>query len=215
MRRVSLVVPVLALALGWSGGTQAFAQGTKTARGTVTAMAGDSITVKVKNQDMKFSVDDKTEVIAPGGSHKTAAAQKAGASGAKLGEVIKTGQDVEVQYHDMGGTMHAASIRAIASAGGGSMSSDKPSTMHATGTVKSVTADSVVVTGSDGKDMTFSVDAKTTIEGTGLSHKSKSSGGKLSITDAIGMGDSVAVAYHDMGGSMHAADIRVTAKAKN
>jgi len=214
MRRVSLVVPVLALALGWSGGTQAFAQGTKTARGTVTAMAGDSVTVKVKSQDMKFTVDDKTEVIAPGGSHKTAAAQNSGAAGPKLGDVIKTGQDVEVQYHDMGGTMHAASIRAISSAGGGSTSSDKPAAMHATGTVKSVAADSVTVTAAGGKDMTFAVDSKTRIEGTGLSHKSQGSGGKLSVTDAVGTGDSVAVTYHDMGGTMHAADIRVTSKAK-
>ena len=213
MRRVFLVVPVLAVALGWSGGSQALAQATKTAKGTVTAMAGDSITVKVKNQDMKFSVDDKTEVIAPGGSHKTAAAQKTGAAGPKLADVIKTGQAVEVEYHDMGGTMHAASIRAIASAGEGSMSSDKPAAMHANGTVKSVSADSITVTAS-GKDMTFSIDSKTRVTGTGLGHKAAGSGGKMSVTDAIGMGDSVAVTYQEMGGAMHASDIRVTAKKK-
>src|SRR5581483_3886136 len=132
----------------------------------------------------------------------------AGAPGPKLADVIKTGQAVEVSYHEAGGTMHAASIRAIASAGEGSMSSDKPATMHANGTVKSVAADSVTVT-SGGKDMTFSIDAKTRVTGTGLGHKSAASGGKLSVTDAIGAGDSVAVTYQEMGGGMHATDIRV------
>ncbi|HTK28291.1 MAG TPA: DUF5666 domain-containing protein [Vicinamibacterales bacterium] len=214
MRRVSLVVPVLAVVLGWSGGTMAHAQATKTARGTVTAMAGDSVTVKVKNQDMKFAVDEKTEVIAPGGGHKEAAAKREGASGAKLGDVIKAGQSVEVSYHDMGGGMlHAASIRAIASAGEGSMSSDKPAAMHANGKVKSVTGDSLVIDAS-GKDMTFAVDAQTRFTGTGLGRKASASGGKLAVTDAVAMGDSVTVTYHDMGGSMHAAEVRVTAKAK-
>ena len=48
MRRAFvLVIPVLALLVsGWSG-TVLKAQASKTARGTVTAMAGDSVTVKV------------------------------------------------------------------------------------------------------------------------------------------------------------------------
>jgi hypothetical protein len=177
-------------------------------------MAGDSVTVKVKNQDMKFAVDDKTEVIAPGGSHKTAAAQKAGAAGPKLSDVIKAGQAVEVTYHDMGGTMHAASIRAIASAGEGSMSTDKPADMHSSGKVKTVAADSITVTDTSGKDATFAIDSATRFTGTGLSHKSAASGGKLSVTDAVAMGDSVTVTYHDQGGTMHASEVRVTAKAK-
>ena len=105
----SLIPVLIASVVVWSG--SAFAQGTqgaKTARGTVTAMAGDSVTVKVRDQDMKFMVDDKTEAIATGGSHQTAAAQKAGMPGPKLGDVIKVGQPVEVSYHDMNGMMHAS-----------------------------------------------------------------------------------------------------------
>lgn len=39
---------------------------------------------------MKFSVDDKTEVVAAAGAHKTAAAQQKGLPGPKLSEVSYT-----------------------------------------------------------------------------------------------------------------------------
>ncbi len=53
MRRTFLALALGALVV--AGTTPAFAQPTKTARGTVTAMAADSINVKVQNVDMKQS----------------------------------------------------------------------------------------------------------------------------------------------------------------
>ena len=64
-----------------------------------------------------------------------------------------------------------------------------------------------------GKDTTFTVDKDTRVIGKGMGTKSAASGGKLAISDAISTGDTVSVTYHDMGGTMHAATVRVTTKA--
>jgi hypothetical protein len=88
-----------------------------------------------------------------------------------------------------------------------------PATKRASGTVKSVSADSLTVTGADGKDWMFTIDSTTKVTAKGASTKSKEKGGKTMATDLISMGDKVTVNYHDMGGTMHAADVRVTAKA--
>ncbi len=81
-------------------------------------------------------------------------------------------------------------------------------TMTASGTVKSVSGTSLVVTGG-GKDWTFTMDSSTKFVGKGLSTKSK--GAPMAATDAVHAGDKVTVSYHDMGGTMHAANVRITA----
>ena len=86
----------------------------------------------------------------------------------------------------------------------------KTKTMTATGPVKAVTGTSLTVT-SGGKDMTFTIDGTTKFVGKGLS--TKSAAGKITATDAVAAGDRVTVSYHDMGGTMHAANVRITSKA--
>ena len=82
-------------------------------------------------------------------------------------------------------------------------------TMSASGRVKSVSGSSLVVT-SGAKDMTFTLDSTTKFTGKGLSTKTKAGGGTIAATDAVHDGDMVSVSYHDMGGTMHAASVRVT-----
>ena|SRR5215471_7987360 len=82
--------------------------------------------------------------------------------------------------------------------------------MSASGTVKSVSGNQLVVAGA-GKDMTFMLDSSTKFTGKGLSTKSK--GAPMAATDAVHEGDKVTVSYHDMNGSMHAASVRITAAA--
>ena len=89
----------------------------------------------------------------------------------------------------------------------------KAKTMTANGTVKAVTGNSLTITASGGKDMTFTVDNTTKFIGKGLSTKTREKGGKITATDAVGTGDTVSVTYHDMGGTMHAAQVRVNNKA--
>jgi len=214
MRRTVLAIALAVVALvGWPA-SHAFAQTTKTAKGTVTAVAADSVTVKAGAQEMKFAVDSATTVTATGAGTKTRKAEAEGGK-PKITELLSAGTPVEVKYHDQGGTLHAASIRAIASAGdmGGGVMADKPAAKTASGTVKSVSASSLVISEA-GKDMTFSVDKDTTVVGKGLGTKGATTGGKLAITDALAAGDMVSVTYHDMSGTMHAATVRVTAKGK-
>ena len=87
----------------------------------------------------------------------------------------------------------------------------KTKAMTAAGTVKSVSANSLVVSAAGGKDMTFMLDGTTKFVGKGLSTKSK--GAPMSATEAVAANDRVSVTYHDMGGKMHAANVRITNKA--
>ena len=78
------------------------------------------------------------------------------------------------------------------------------------GTVKSVTGTALTIA-SGGKDMTFTVDGSTKFVGKGLGTKART--GKLTAPDAVGTDDAVSVTYHDMGGTLHAASVRITNKA--
>lgn len=215
MRRslVALALGALVVA-GWST-TPAFAQDTKTARGSVTAMAADSINIKVQNVDMKFAVDAKTTVEARGAGTKSRAAQAAGMAGPKLSEVVKVGDAVEVSYKDMGGTLHASKIRAVADPGPATPAAAASKTSN--GTVKSVSATSMSISGTAGGgatfDQTFTIDSKTKVVGKGAGTAAAAKGGRTAITDLIATGDKVTVSFHDMGGTLHAAEVRVTAKA--
>jgi hypothetical protein len=86
----------------------------------------------------------------------------------------------------------------------------KAKTMNASGTVKAVSGNSLTVTVA-GKDMNFTLDGSTKFVAKGLGTKAKA--GPVSATDAVGMGDKVRVEYHDMGGTLHAANVTVTTKA--
>jgi len=215
MRRtlVALALGTAAIA-GWST-TAVFAQETKTARGAVTAMAADSLSVKVQGVDMKFVIDSKTTVEARGAGTKSKAAERAGMAGPKLSEVVKVGDAVEVSYHDMGGTLHAAKIRAVASPGASSAA--EAAAKSSNGTVKTVSATSLSISGSSGGgatfDQTFTIDANTKVVGRGAGTATAAKGGKAAITDLVATGDKVSVSFHDMGGTLHASEVRVTAKA--
>src|SRR5207237_97547 len=146
---------------------------------------------------------------------KGKAAQRAGMAGPKLSEVVKVGDAVEVSYHDMSGTLHAAKIREVASPGAATAAEAASKT--ANGTVKSVSATSLSISGSGGGgatfDQTFTIDAKTKVVGRGAGTAAAAKGGKTVITDLVATGDKVSVSFHDMGGTLHAAEVRVTAKA--
>jgi hypothetical protein len=207
-----------------AGVATAIAQPTKSVSGTVTAVGPDSVTVKVKDQDMKFVVDKTTEVLTRGGTTATRAAKAEGKSGPALGAVVKPGQSIEVKYHEAG--MHAATIRVLSSAAPPppppattaqqeKPAADKPKSGSASGTVASMTGSSLTVKTSSG-EQTFNVDSKTKIIGTGLSTKSNeaaAAGKKQVLSDTVGVGDSVSVSYHEVGGAKEASEVRVRQKA--
>ena len=212
VRRLGFVLlPVLVLA--WPMGRSAAAQTTKEARGTVTAVSDGSMTVKVGAQDMTFAVDGKTRVLASGAGRRTRNAKAAGAAGIKLTDVVKTGGAVLVLYREAGGTMQAVEVRAISTAGAGGGSVTDPGKI-ASGKVKSVTADALVITGDNNKDMTFAVNANTRVIAKGAGSATTAAGGRITITGLVSAGDSVSVTYVEAGTAMRATEVRITVKAR-
>jgi hypothetical protein len=102
------------LVLGLLVGPAYAADSTKTAKGKVKAVAADSLTVTDSaGKDWAFAVDNKTKVVASGGSHKTAETKAAGKT-PEITDVVKEGASVVVKYHELeGGKMHAASVRVM------------------------------------------------------------------------------------------------------
>jgi hypothetical protein len=227
MRRL-LVGVVAGVFLVCAGVATATAQPTKSVTGTVSAVGPDSITVKVKDQDMKFSVDQTTDVLARGGTTATRAAKAEGKSGPAIAAVVKPGQTVEVKYHEAG--MHATNIHVVPSAApaatatSGQKEKEKPKapakekskSMTAAGTVTSMTGTSLTLKTGSG-EQTFNVDANVKVVGTGLGTKGKeatAAGKKMVLSDAVAVGDSVSVTYHEAGGAKEATAVRVRTKAK-
>lgn len=209
----------LAIALLIVGGglaSQAAAQGTKSARGTVTAVGGDSITVKSAERELKFTVDPKTVLTASGAGTAERKAEAAGKPGTRLADFVKTGDAVEVTYQETGSTMRATDIRRVPSPGpgGGSVSGERSET--ANGTVDSLSGSTLVISGSAGSGtfkQSFTVDAATRVIAMGASTAAAATGGKVSIGDFVGVGDQVTVNYRKAGSGLHADEVRVRAKA--
>lgn len=198
------------------------AEATKTATGTVTSVSGSSVTVKTASGDMTFNVDAKTHIVSPGGATKTREAHAEGKPGVVVADMLKAGQSVEIKYHETG--MHAASIRTMASApakagaaasgGEGAPKPEAPKAETASGTVASVSGNSLTVKGASGES-TFTVDEKTTVVGAGVGtagRKVMAEGGKTTLGEFVKDGDAVSVTYKDAGGSKVASVIRVTRK---
>ena len=201
-----------------SGGlaSQTAAQGTKSARGTVTAISGDSITVKAAERELKFTVDAKTVLTASGAGTAERKADAAGKPGPRLTDFVKTGDAVEVSYQETASTLRASSIRRVADAGsgGGSISGERSESSN--GKVDSLSASTLVISGSAGSGtfkQSFAVDAKTKVIAMGASTAADATGGKVRIADFVGVGDTVTVNYRKVGSGLHADEVRVRAKA--
>lgn len=83
-----------------------------TATGVVSAVTGNSLTIKEKTGDATFSVDSKTVVMGKG---LGTAGKKLMEAGGKptLGDFLKDGDTVSVTYHDMGGSKTASTVRIV------------------------------------------------------------------------------------------------------
>ncbi len=206
MRR-AVVLAIVAL-LAWP---LAAAAQTKWVRGDVTAVSGNSLTVKTAEGSMTFMFDDSTDVFAPGGGTATREAQKAGQQGVVLAQVVKVGDGVEVHYQDMAGMLHATEIRGGVSAGPTAPVEPKRGS-SARGTVTAVSATSITLKGKDG-GWTFTVDQKTRVVGSGMSsaaREAQRTGAAQTLTQFVKQDDLVTVSFTDK----HADEIRVVRSAK-
>ena len=217
MRRTTMVfVAAVILVVGGQGGRLA-AQDTKSARGTVTALGADSITVKAGAQELVLTVDAKTVLTASGAGTADRRAEAAGKAGPRLADFVKVGESVEVGYQETGGKMRAATIRKVGSAGAGGGSTAEDRAMTSSGTVASVTGTMFTISGSSGGGASFTqsytVTRETTVVAVGAGTASAKSGG-IAFTAAVGVGDQVTVSYRKVGEALHAESVRVTAKKK-
>ena len=226
MKRLVAGVVAGMMVLGSAAAVIAAPQDTLAARGTVTAIAGDALTVSVKDQPMKFIVDGTTDVVAPGGGTMTRAAKADGKKGVPITSVVKVGQTVEVKYHMP--AMHAASVRVLSAPNPGAPTAAAPhaaapakadapkaKTSSANGQVTAVTGSSLTVKTSTG-DKTYAIDAKTRVIGTGFGTKAKADaavGKNQTLTELVAVGDTVSVTLSDAAVD-HATAVRVTKKGK-
>jgi hypothetical protein len=217
MRRTTMVfVAAVTLVVGGLGGRPA-AQETKSARGSVTALGADSITVKAGTQELVLAVDTKTVLTASGAGTADRRAEAAGKAGPRLSDFVKVGDAVVVQYQETGGRLRASGIQKVASAGGAGESGAEDRAMTSTGTVASVTGTTFSISGRSGGGGTFTqsftVTRDTTVVAAGAGTASAKTGG-MAFTAAVGVGDQVSVSYRKMGDALHAESVRVTAKKK-
>lgn len=214
MRRIVVVVGSL-LAFGGPLAFASSAQDTKSARGTVTALAADTLTVRAGTEELKFMVDTKTVVVATGGGTAERAAAAKGSPGPTLTQLIKVGDAVEVAYRDSGGMRHATNVRRTSSpgAGGGSTSDQRAAAKSetASGTVTALSNTSMTISGSSGGGVTFTqtyaIDTDTTVVGTGAG--TASAKGKVTIADLVKKGDHVTVTFVPSGTTIRATEVRV------
>jgi hypothetical protein len=109
------------------------------------------------------------------------------------------------------GTKTVLAVSSILLIAGLSFAQMKSETKEASGTVKSVAADTITIT-DHGKDMTFIVDHDTSVVAKGATHKmmdAKEAGKSTKITDFVMDKQSVAVKYMEKDGKMYAKEIRV------
>ncbi len=220
MRRTRVTTSLAALALlAWLT-PQALAQDTKSARGTISAIAANSITVKSAGKDMVFTVDAATDVVVRGGTTASRAAASAGKPGPKLAELVKVGDGVDVRYREKGGTMLATELRVIdaAAANRPAAPAADPGAGSSNGTVQTISGKSLTIAGTTGGGgkftQTLTIDGDTKVIAVGAGTASAARGGKVPVTEIVAPGDHVSVKYHSMGTTLHASEIRVTEKAK-
>jgi hypothetical protein len=208
-----LWVPILAAAmLGWPA-PPAEAQ-TKEASGAVTAVTDSSLTVRVSNNEMKFSIDNNTIVEARGAGRATRDAQSKGQPGIKITSVVKPGNGVVVTYREVKGTLLATEVQIVPAAAGAAAApaAGAPASQTANGRVKTVTDTSLVVTDS-GKDLTFMIDTTTRVVAKGAGTATQAAGGKIPFSKLVGVGDTVSVSYDGAAPKMRATEVRITLNA--
>jgi hypothetical protein len=198
-----LAVGVTVAVLGST--TQAGAQA-KEARGTVSAVAERSITVKVGTQELTFLADRETHLEV---QREAKDLQQAKAPLAKpnVNDYFAPGNVVLVRYQDDGGRHHALEIRRVGSTGAGGGSISEPARI-ATGKVKAITSSRLTLD-ANGRESVFAITADTGVLKKGATHATKAAGGPTAITTFIHPGDSVSVSYAESAGGATASEVRV------
>jgi hypothetical protein len=215
MKSTLVVLTFTALSVIWGPTASALAADARVAKGTITAIGGQSLTVKVGEHDMAFTIDAGTLVQARGAATTASRFAAAGKPGPHLIDLLHTGQAVAVRYRDMAGSLRASEIKAISKA----PSTDDHADMRSTGVVKSIGADWLTINGNSGGggtfEQTFKVDPKTKVFAKGAGTAVAATGGKAPFSELVSNGDLVTVSYHKQGTSLLASGVHVTTKVSH
>ena len=213
MKPTLVALAFAALSVIWDPTASALAGDAGVAKGTITTIGGQSLTVKVGEQDMAFIVDTNTLVRAKGASTKARRFAGTGKTGLHLIDVLHPGQAVAVTYSDIAGSLRASEIKAIPQAPSAHANADRSSA----GIVKSIGADWLTINGKIGGggtfEQTFKFDQKTMVFAKGAGTAVAARGGRAPFSDLVSSGDHVTVSYHKQGTSLLASDVHVTRKA--
>ena len=178
----------------------------KEARGTVTGVTTNTMTVKVGTQDMTFYIDSDTHLEERRAARDVQAVQP-GSPKPRVNDFFEVGNPVVVRYREENGRNHALDVERVGSAG-----SANP-TKLAEGKVTSVSASHLTVA-ADGHDMTFAITGDTDVLVKGATKATKAAGGGTPLTTFVHSGDMVSVSYKDAKGTLTASEIRVRVASK-
>lgn len=202
-RLVMLAVGVTVAVLGST--TQAGAQA-KEARGTVSAVAEQSVTVKVGAQELTFFVDRETHLEVRS-AEKELQQAKPPTARPRVNDYFAPGNVVLVRYQDDGGRHHALDIQRVGSTGPGGGSISEPAKI-ATGKVKAITPTQLTLD-ANGRESVFAITGDTGVLKKGATRATKAAGGATPITMFVHAGDSVSISYSESAGRATASEVRV------
>jgi hypothetical protein len=202
-RFVMLAVGITVAVLGSTG--QAGAQ-TKEARGTVSGVAEQSVTVKVGAQELTFFVDRETRLEVRSADKEFQQA-KAPTARPRVNDYFAPGNIVLVRYEDVSGRHHALDIQRASTTGAGGGSISEPARIAA-GKVKAITASQLTLEANGGASV-FAITGDTGVLKKGATKATKAAGGSTPITTFVRPGDSVSISYSDRAGVATASEVRV------
>jgi hypothetical protein len=187
-------------------GTAAALAQSVTTRGTIINVQGSTLTLKVGDRAMAFTVDRDTVVTAEGAGTASRAAAAAGRSGPKLSDLLKAGDAVEVMYRETNGARHASKVRRTRTPGG--RTSEETVVETTTGTVETVAPGAIRVnTGSTRQSFVIDRDTKVVARGAGTVSRARDGG--VTVPELVTIGSRVTITYHRSGDALRAAEIRV------
>jgi hypothetical protein len=174
------------------------------ARGTITAVTENTLSMKAGAQEMTFVVDSQTRLEVRASARDVQRAQP-GQPSPRVNSFFEPGQAVLVRYREEKGRNHALDISRVGSAGaGGGSISERISD----GKVKTVTASQLTID-DNGRELTFAITGDTNVLARGATKATKAAGGSTPITTFVHTGDTVSISWHEAGGKMMASEVRV------
>jgi hypothetical protein len=110
MKYVALLALVIVVAAGVVTVQGQAGAKTQTAIGAVKNVAGSTFTVDTGKGELKFTVNEETNILAKGASTKTRAKKAAGQGGLTIADVVHEGDQVLVRYGGTGSNLVASEI---------------------------------------------------------------------------------------------------------